>query len=679
MKTMTKIRIELFSESQSQPRVKRMSPRMNPRMSPRMSPRMPTICIATARRKRSDKMLIIVAVTSTVLAFLALLRMEGTLFFFASKGEDCIFGCPHQQLQAARGSCSFLGGGDLSLSLDTFLQTLRPKILKRTMNHFFDQVYHDDHHANNATTRATLEEIMNLYDDGLIRRGMVNPMPLYSSEKIVQIIHKRLKDPNKNPPLHIMVFGGSIVAGQQGSRYTTNDARRHIYRGNETAARWSTQLEILLNDVMFDRRNVVRVTNMAVGMTSDVASILLKNKIWPEGYPAQGPDLVIASFGFTDVNKFVSEDNNNNNNNNNNNKGYEDLFSASQKFTRAALSLGRCDNLPGIMFVDDSFLMDHLTVRDNLVHSRALLELATWYDVMVVSYTKAFLHYSYSDMRLQNLPQTHKKQRDILDDATVTPLWPLFGGVLPTYYYPQLFYHSGIAWLIVFELLQTFLDVCEYEEAAGAENTALANTRQFHELNPRQIPELKEQYFQEVPLPWIDSTTKYEASCADKNYQPGNNACSYLWIASKVTGVRNGEDVKQTLETVEIANDGWVGEGFPARPPRPGYVATKANASFTIDVPVTKNLIRKVTILYIKSSGEKWNSSRCRVTLRSMRGASVLSETQRELEGFHDSETSVIYDAYFDVAADVGDHVEAKFDVIGGNAFKITGMLFCTR
>jgi hypothetical protein len=402
-------------------------------------------------------------------------------------------------------------------------------------------------------------------------------------------------------------------------------------------------------------------------VTTDVATVLLKYTLWPEGYPKQGPDLIIASFGFNDIFKFVLKDALGSD------QGYTEIMAASQKFIRAALDLGRCDQLPALVFVDDAFLIGHISVRDNLAHSRALSELSTWYDIMTVSYTKAFLHYSYKDVRLENISKTYKSRYMMKDAVTV---WPLFGGVLPTYH-PQIIYHAGLAWLLFLELVQTFENACE--DAATGVTKQLPTSEQFRELNPRQIPELGQNtFFQDVPQPWIEATKQYDASCSDKNFQPGN-VCSYLWIANKVTNIRDGNDVDAMVKSVEIANDGWVGEGLPVRPPRPGYVATKSAASFTISVPAVKGPIRKVTLIYMKSYGEKWENSRLAVSLRSMRGDTVVAETTGELEGFHNSETSVNYDAFFDVAAEVGDRVEAKFEVTGGSIFKITGMLFCAK
>jgi hypothetical protein len=75
------------------------------------------------------------------------------------------------------------------------------------------------------------------------------------------------------------------------------------------------------------------------GLTSDVALPLLEHCIYPPGYPRQGPDLIISSFGFNDVHVF---------------KESSDMRVANEEFLEAAY-LNRCDGLPAVVFVDDIF------------------------------------------------------------------------------------------------------------------------------------------------------------------------------------------------------------------------------------------------------------------------------------------------------------------------------------
>lgn len=53
--------------------------------------------------------------------------------------------------------------------------------------------------------------------------------------------------------------------------------------------------------------------------------------------------------------------------------------------------------------------------------------------------------------------------------------------------------------------------------------------------------------------------------------------------------------------------------------------------------------------------------------------------TGGELEGIHNSTTSVNYLENFNLNATVGDTVIATFHLIGGSTFKISGILFCAK
>lgn len=148
------------------------------------------------------------------------------------------------------------------------------------------------------------------------------------------------------------------------------------------------------------------------------------------------------------------------------------------------------------------------------------------------------------------------------------------------------------------------------------------------------------------------------------------------------SAISTSSDIRNLLGPLG-GNDkhGWSALGNPVRPPRAGWVATAANASFGINVVATEFPIRKVTFLYLKSYGDAWIDSRVNISLSVLGGTTkdVLMETNGELEGIHNSTTSVNYKATFEVDAKVGDTVQANFVLVGGTTFKFTGMLFCAR
>eukprot|EP00957_Ditylum_brightwellii_P153854 11710660-Ditylum_brightwellii.AAC.1 len=125
-----------------------------------------------------------------------------------------------------------------------------------------------------------------------MRRALIH-MPTTFSHNIVKhvvdIIQKRIQDPENNPPLRIAVFGGSVTIG------------RGCYgRGmsNHNCA-WPKRLELLINQ--FAKMDVVKVYNLGIGgTTSNVATRILNYWMYPKELSKVGPDVIINSYSTND-------------------------------------------------------------------------------------------------------------------------------------------------------------------------------------------------------------------------------------------------------------------------------------------------------------------------------------------------------------------------------------------
>lgn len=557
------------------------------------------------------------------------------------------------------------------------IQRIRPTIVQKTLHHVMSRVY------NNRYNESTLDEgtivgnglakLIDFWDPVGIRKMMMHSMPPQTIRKLVHIINERLRDPTNNPPLHIMVYGGSIAEGIDADRL---DLANITMQGDAKEGRFSTQLELLFNEIIFPETTapVVKVDNMATGgMTSDIGAFILDYALFPSGYPRQGPDVVIAAFAYNDVNKFLVRGDES--------QSHQNILQSLQNFVGVAYR-NRCDGLPAVIAVDDTFLISRLTVRENLMHSRVVAELSLWHDIMSVSYTKGFLHHFYSD---DSLTKVYSKLKEDMFGTTQRNV------------HPTLFFHTGTAWLIFLPLLQNLHEFCS-DQAAGWDEISNERvlesgkkTKQASGLEPRFIPPLKVSTRLDTNLAeWRTNQDDIMAQCSGPNFLPGNT-CSYYWMVHKATEVRRSKHVKALIRQVSIFNNGWVSEGNPIRPPRPGWVAQKQNASFGIRVTAKEFPIRKVTIHYMKSYGNKWKDSRLRVhfyasdkggaaaSVESSNSSASLVDVPLTLEGFHDSNTSVQYHTTFDVDAAVGASLAASFTLIGGTTFKIIGMFFCSR
>lgn len=514
-----------------------------------------------------------------------------------------------------------------------------------------------------------LEDLLDLQNADRLRSSLMHPMPAKTTKNLADIINQRLADPEHNPVLETMVYGGSIVDGIESSLFAQGSVvlknrRRPKFKdmGVTEESRFSGQMQHLVDTVLFpgdgsnqSSTSVVRVSNMAsAGADSKVGSTLVEYALWPDGFPSQGPDLIIPAFGANDKMKF---------------EDYESLYEASESFLVDAYR-NRCDGLPALILVDDHFDLDTMKPIQNQWHSQAVNALSTWHDTMALSYTRAFLHYVYSDPSWATTPETHadRNYREILYGDRV---WSI---------HPAVFFHTGLAWLLVLQLLHTFGEYChdaawgEVSESAAGHNRSIT----WKELDPRNIPKQSlDMSIQELVSGWKNSTNLYEQKCSDPDYRAGDT-CSYRWVVHRATSVSTRQTITAILSDVMDFNERWQAVGNPVRPPRPGWYGGEPNATFQISISATSLPIRKVTIRYLKSYGDEWKDSKVRVTLEVVRANATIATSIRDLVGVHNSSTSVNYQEILDVSADVGDTVVASFLVVSG-IFKITGMLFCAR
>jgi len=296
-----------------------------------------------------------------------------------------------------------------------------------------------------------------------------------------------------------------------------------------------------------------------------------------------------------------------------------------------------------------------------LLHSRVVNDIATWNDVMVVSYTKAFMHYVYADPSMMEDPLAARKYREVL-----------FGHSRQASH-PPLLYHSGLAWILAFQLLRTIGDHCQDEAAS-----LVQRKYDDHTLDPRLMPKYNDgSALSRVTQEWLNQQNLSNTRCSEPDLHLGNT-CSLSWLVHRTASIKRSDELLQLLSSMGASDtDGWLARDDP----RAGWVATQPLATFSIYVPAKEFPIRKVTFLYMKSYGNKWKDSLVDITLSVLEANTndMISETYGELVGFHKSRTSVSYKKTFDVDVNVGDTLKATFVLVGGTTFKFTGMLFCIR
>jgi hypothetical protein len=124
----------------------------------------------------------------------------------------------------------------------------------------------------------------------------------------LEVISKRIgyleskeKEPPHEPPLHVLVTGGSVTAG---NNCETNPIGLPAadWRKIVSDCPWPTRLENLFNQVLFDGKQVVKITNLAAGgSSSEIGKVVLEYRLFPREVKKEMPHIVVWSHAANDA------------------------------------------------------------------------------------------------------------------------------------------------------------------------------------------------------------------------------------------------------------------------------------------------------------------------------------------------------------------------------------------
>jgi hypothetical protein len=499
--------------------------------------------------------------------------------------------------------------------------------------------------------------MMNLLSPERLRKALVHPMPIADASKLVEIIRLRLEDPTKNPPMEIIAMGGSFVYGIEALGETFGiDLSWKLRRQKQFEAAWANNLGQFINNGLFHGRDVVHVQNLGVGgSTSDIGALLIEYGFLQT--PGTVPDIIITAFSPND-----------------NTLEFEKQLEVGNQLTKAIKTM-RCDGLPvQISFVDLFDGGKDKKVRF-LEQTQTQAVLTHWYDFMGLSFEKVF-----QEVAIRDVPGAHRHK------MASYRYWgnPWFN------VHPGSIYHCAVCWLLTISLANALVDSCEYQGSTSLTSTtaktAMGDTSAAWSLS--HLPPLKSgaNYF-DVYDEWNNTHMDHAAKCQMQREAGTSIAktCEYKWVNTKHLGVDSKYAADAVMQRVMISNNGWYAEGVKHRSEKgekPGWVTTAPNADFEIAILSESGPIRTVTIIYMKSYGDKWKDSAVNVKFSTVRkdGATEDEAKNVSLVGIHNSNTSVNYWEKIELSSTAlpGDKVHAKFKMVGGSSFRINGLLFCS-
>lgn len=435
----------------------------------------------------------------------------------------------------------------------------------------------------------------------------------------------------------------------------------------------------------------MEILNESLGGTnSENGAIRINYDLLPDNMP--DPDIIINAYSSNDMHVLSML-----NAQAKNLTLTQSVFDLTQNFIRSVEGSRKCDDnhRPLLIYLDEYLGNEQDGIMDTMAFSSALHTLANYYGIMSISYSDAVRHIVYANTKETWFSANWYDQ----GNSYVRQIHQGLGG------------HVSIMWTIAFNLLNAVTVFCN-EEAANIRrepfiqpityldkfNSDVGEERVYMYKGEEGMPEVKfierlkewpapipigiipeltpELKLQNISSLWRESTERYMSTCGtvsnEKNrfYTP----CTFTWIAS-VKEVETVETLNARMNEVVIQNDGWNAE---LDHNKLGYVPTGGiGSSFVMEKKNIMEPIKTIHLMTMKSYGERWNDSRIIVTV--IKGEDeVIGEM--EIEGFHQSETSVTYNHLIELNnTNVGDNIKVSVKLIGGSTFKFTGMSFCSR
>jgi hypothetical protein len=241
-------------------------------------------------------------------------------------------------------------------------------------------------------------------------------------------------------------------------------------------------------------------------------------------------------------------------------------------------------------------------------------------------------------------------------------------------------YHTGMAWIMLFNFVNAFVDVCnDYEIGIlhhkeknyvppllskwnDTENGTIPSVEMQTQSEFLRDPDLL-QSIQGGEPPFKNFgkisdkagtathvADEYQESISNRKYlckhQDKLSQCAYSWFASmNEGGINTKHKIEDTMmdvlttDYIPYPNGSWWPEGLHRdhRPPQISWAAQKENATFTMKIKnVTLDSTNYITILSMKSYDVQWLNSRLMITPRVVRANATLQDEMKILQGNED-------------------------------------------
>ena len=513
-----------------------------------------------------------------------------------------------------------------------------------------------------------------------LRRALRSrPANVATIAHIAEILQARIRSPETSPPLKIAVLGGSVTIG------------RGCGPGmQDVACAWPNRFESLINSLA--GIDLVKIVNMGNGGTStSQGRVIIKYWMYPKELAKYGPDVIINSFSANDSlppGWWLKGDEKPETIDGVKNAAWD----ANQGFLRAALQTKLCSVPPLVLHVDDYLGHQQDALLGDMQYNDAVTRLSQWYGTGFVSYADVVRDLVYVNTSETTFSAAWGKTEDDKLKVDVH-----FGPAA----------HQVIAWTLAFAAIDMASGYCNdrnYDMAriadaahnlttgdaavvVEADNNHLGGLEVVTVLPP---PLTRDLMFHKVSDLWNESIVadkkNIQEYCTGANGGTTHtNPCVFAFNIGP-SGMSNSNTFNSYVKPYISNNDGWGWEDSIKKygwTNKLGFVAKKAKAKFVVAVKNLDRPIRVITLITMKSYGDKWEGSLARFDV-SVSGSDKIAgvvRTSMDVAGVHNSTASISHTSVMRLdkgGARKGDDLMLEIELLGGTEFKIQGMMMCS-
>ena len=167
------------------------------------------------------------------------------------------------------------------------------------------------------------------------------------------------------------------------------------------------------------------------------------------------------------------------------------------------------------------------------------------------------------------------------------------------------------------------------------------------------------------------------------------NPCVVAWISTP--GNRDAKWISGFMKQYNTKIDGWQSERSNSEgwSNKDGWIASKANATFSLRFPEVEKDVKTVSIYFMRSYGEKWKDSNARFTMsrllpnqNQINNSTMVSQV--EIAGVHADDNftyslSLSETIHLSETVAKGETLDLQVDLLSGSHFKVMGMMLCNK